>query len=300
MKNEIKIAALISINLFVAYIIVYIVLTMQSVDKLMFLVLIIPVLMIINYILIKHNIFLENQNHKKSSSEMREFLKKIDSEKILTYKGKKYVFTLGSIISAYFAGAVLIIFFYAYFYHLPINDWFQEIVLDHTFFILKLTTGLDAEILSYSPELQDPWLFSVEGSQFYRMTMHCTGVFFMGIFTSIIIVTPHSLSPETRNDIHWRKLKAFVIINTIFYLLNILRMVYSFYLHNLGYDWDLVHDTTCLLCLIILPPLLISLINIWVPEFAIAVYYPFFRLMKKRKEKKFKSLISKISKHSEN
>jgi exosortase/archaeosortase family protein len=206
---------------------------------------------------------------------------------IIEYNGRKYVFSLRSLILFAVAAPISAYLIYLFF-DLKINYWLHEIVVKQTVYLLNLffNMGVTAE---YNPIARDPWYFDFHSSlSNITFQTFCTGVQAICVFAGIIIFTPHSQDRDTRRDIVWRKTKALVISSLIFYIVNIIRMLIQLGLYYNGYAWNDIHFSISAASSFI-AAIIVLLMHRWMPEFIISIIYvgtlvteP---IKKKRKEK---------------
>ncbi|MFW9866792.1 MAG: archaeosortase H [Candidatus Thorarchaeota archaeon] len=206
---------------------------------------------------------------------------------IIEYNGRKYIFSLRSLILFAVAAPISAYLIYLFF-DLKINYWLHEIVVKQTVYLLNLffNMGVTAE---YNPIARDPWYFHFHSSlSNITFQTFCTGVQAICVFAGIIIFTPHSQDRDTRRDIVWRKTKALIISSLIFYIVNIIRMLIQLGLYYNGYAWNDIHFSISAASSFI-AAIIVLLMHKWMPEFIISIIYvgtlvteP---IKKKRKEK---------------
>jgi len=205
---------------------------------------------------------------------MEERLMKDNSKKnkrpIIEFEGKKYIFSVRSIIL--FAIGVPVSAYLIYlFFDLKLNFWLHEIVVKQTVFFLNLFFDMGAST-GYTHVGKYYWEFIVPERPPIGFETFCTGVQAICVFAGIIIFTPHSHDSATNEDIIWRKAKALIVSSVIFYVVNIIRMLIQIYLYYIGYDWDDIHVSISAASSFI-AAIIVLLLHKWIPEFIISIIY---------------------------
>lgn len=189
---------------------------------------------------------------------------------IIEFEGKKYIFSVRSIIL--FAIGVPVSAYLIYlFFDLELNFWLHEIVVKQTVFFLNLFFDMDAST-GYTTVGKYYWEFIVPERPPIGFETFCTGVQAICVFAGIIIFTPHSHDSATNEDIIWRKAKALIVSSVIFYVVNIIRMLIQIYLYYIGYDWDDIHVSISAASSFI-AAIIVLLLHKWIPEFIISIIY---------------------------
>ena len=199
---------------------------------------------------------------------------KSDSEKrkrpVIEFEGKKYIFSINSIIILALGAPILAFLIYLFFDN-PANYWLHEIVVKQTSYFLNLLFNMGSEAV-YNPGLQYHWLFSIPGKSPIYFETFCTGIQAICVFAGIIICTPHSQHRATNEDIVWRKTKALVVSSLLFYVVNIIRMLIQLYLYYIGYAWVDIHYSISAASSFI-AAIIILLLHKWIPEFILSIIY---------------------------
>ena len=189
---------------------------------------------------------------------------------IIEFEGKKYIFSVRSIIL--FAIGVPVSAYLIYlFFDLELNFWLHEIVVKQTVLFLNLFFNMGAST-GYTHVGKYYWEFIVPGRPPIGFETFCTGVQAICVFAGIIIFTPHSHDSATNEDIIWRKAKALIVSSVIFYVVNIIRMLIQIYLYYIGYDWDDIHVSISAASSFI-AAIIVLLLHKWIPEFIISIIY---------------------------
>jgi exosortase/archaeosortase family protein len=196
-------------------------------------------------------------------------LKKI-KKPIIEYEGKKYVFSLRSIL-LFATGAPISAYFIFLFFDLPKNFWLHEIVVKQTVYLLNLFFNMGAQAV-YVSGARYPWEFTIPGKDPIGFETFCTGIQAICVFAGIILFTPHSQDPKTTEDIVWRKTKALIVSSVIFYVVNIIRMLIQIELYNIGYAWKDIHFSISAASSFI-AAIIVLLLHKWIPEFIISIIY---------------------------
>ncbi|MFX1316090.1 MAG: archaeosortase H [Promethearchaeota archaeon] len=189
---------------------------------------------------------------------------------IIEFGGKKYIFSLKSII-IFAIGTPISAYLIYLFFDLEINFWLHEIVVKQTVLFLNLLFDMGAST-NYAPFEKYPWEFVVPGRDPIGFETFCTGVQAICVFAGIIIFTPHSKDKTTNEDIIWRKAKALIVSSVIFYVVNIIRMLIQIYLYYIGYDWDDIHVSISAASSFI-AAIIVLLLHKWIPEFILSIIY---------------------------
>jgi len=197
--------------------------------------------------------------------------KKIKREKpVIEFEGKKYVFSINSLLILVI-GAPLLSYLIYMFFDSEVNYWLHEIVVKQTTFLLNLLFNMGVT-LEYYPTGDYHWYYDIPEKGTIGFETFCTGIQAIAVFAGIIICTPHSQDPETNEDIIWRKTKALIASSLIFYIVNILRMLIQLYLYFLGYAWEDIHYSISAASSFI-AVIIILLLHKWMPEFIISIIY---------------------------
>jgi exosortase/archaeosortase family protein len=247
-------------------------------------IIMIPLLIILNYIIIdRFHYLLKESNHPRNiiTSEINSSGK--SKRPVIEFEGKKYIFSIRSILILAIGAPVLSYAIYLFF-DIEFNYWLHEIVVKQTVFFLNLLFNMQAESL-YVPVGTHHWSFIIPNrGQIYFQTF-CTGVQAICVFAGIIICIPHSLDSNTNKDILWRKTKALIMSSVIFYVVNIIRMLIQIYLFYIGYAWEDIHYSISAASSFI-AAIIILLLHKWIPEFIISIIYTGNLVGKKYKEHK--------------
>ncbi|MFX1256819.1 MAG: archaeosortase H [Promethearchaeota archaeon] len=282
-KKKISIWVMLTVNLLFAFVIGLTIPLLESASRYNMGLVMIPLLIILNYILIdRFHFYLKRaKNGEEPSTEINKG-QKTNDKPIIEYEKKKYIFSINSIILLAIGAPILAYAIY-YFFDNEMNFWLHEIVVKHTVFILQSLLGLDVKAV-YSPQGRYHWGFRVSERGVIGFETFCTGIQAICVFAGIIICTPHSQDPKTRSDIIWRKTKSLILSSSIFYIVNILRMVIQIYLYYIGYAWSDIHYSISAASSFI-AAIIILLLHKWIPEFIISIIYTGTLVAKKLKKK---------------
>ncbi|MHA1148865.1 MAG: archaeosortase H [Promethearchaeota archaeon] len=190
---------------------------------------------------------------------------------VIEFEGKKYVFSINSILILAIGAPVLSFLIYLFFDNVN-NYWLHEIVVKQTAFFLNLFFNMGAKAHYIPGGYKYQWMFSIPGRGGIFFETFCTGIQAICVFAGIIICTPHSQDPNTNQDIIWRKAKALVVSSVIFYVVNIIRMLIQLYLYYLGYNWSDIHYSISAASSFI-AAIIILLLHKWIPEFILSIIY---------------------------
>jgi exosortase/archaeosortase family protein len=263
-----------SITLLFAFIIGFTIPFMESNARYNMGIIMIPLLVILNYIIIERFQFFLNKTVRDD-----ERLKKVNindqSSQIkglpeIEFEDKKYIFTIKSILILAIGAPILSYLIYQFF-DLPFNYWLHEIVVKQTAFFLNLLYDMGVDT-KYVPVGRHHWSFVIPNKGSIYFQTFCTGVQAICVFAGIIICIPHSLDKITNETIIWRKTKALIVSSLIFYIVNIIRMVIQIYLYYIGYAWEDIHYSISAASSFI-AAIIILLLHKWIPEFIISIIY---------------------------
>ena len=189
---------------------------------------------------------------------------------IIEYNEKKYIFSIRSLI-LFAIGAPISAYLIYLFFDLRINYWLHEIVVKQTVYFLNLFFNMSAEAQFVPSGIYD-WRFFIPGKTPIYFETFCTGIQAICIFAGIIIFTPHSQDPTTKEDIIWRKTKALIVSSVIFYVVNIIRMLIQIELYHIDYEWNDIHVSISAASSFI-AAIIVLLMHKWIPEFIISIIY---------------------------
>ncbi len=189
---------------------------------------------------------------------------------IIEYNERKYIFSIRSLI-LFAIGAPISAYLIYLFFDLRINYWLHEIVVKQTVYFLNLFFNMGAEA-QFAPSGIYDWRFFIPGKNPIYFETFCTGIQAICVFAGIIIFTPHSQDPNTKEDIIWRKTKALIVSSVIFYVVNIIRMVIQIDLYHIGYAWEDIHFSISAASSFI-AAIIVLLMHKWIPEFILSIIY---------------------------
>ncbi|MFW9987706.1 MAG: archaeosortase H [Candidatus Odinarchaeota archaeon] len=214
----------------------------------------------------------------------------------IEFDNRKYIFSIRSIFFLAI-GAPLSAWFILLFFDFRFNYWLHEIVVKQTVYFLNLFFNMDAEA-QFAPSENSDWSFLIPGRSPIYFETFCTGVQAICIFAGIIIFTPHSQDPTAREDIIWRKTKAFIVSSVIFYIVNIIRMLIQIDLYYIGYEWNDIHFSISAASSFI-AVIIVILMHRWIPEFIISIIYTGTLVsepLKQKRKKKVKEMVESSNK----
>ncbi|MFX1386646.1 MAG: archaeosortase H [Promethearchaeota archaeon] len=189
---------------------------------------------------------------------------------IIEYNERRYIFSIRALV--FFAiGAPISAYLIYLFFDLRINYWLHEIVVKQTVYFLNLFFNMSAEA-QFAPSGIYDWRFFIPDKTPIYFETFCTGVQAICIFAGIIIFTPHSQDPTTKEDIIWRKTKALIVSSVIFYIVNIIRMLIQIDLYYIGYAWNDIHVSISAASSFI-AAIIVLLMHKWIPEFILSIIY---------------------------
>ncbi len=215
---------------------------------------------------------------------------------IIEYNGRKYIFSIRSLI-IFAIGAPLSAYLIYLFFDLEINYWLHEIVVKQTVYFLNLFFNMGVKAV-YAPNGKYHWYFDIPGRPSIYFETFCTGVQAIVIFIGIIVFTPHSQDPATKEDIIWRKTKALIVSSVIFYVVNIIRMIIQIDLYYIGYNWNDIHVSISAASSFI-AAIIVLLMHKWIPEFILSIIYIGTLVsepIKLKRKKKVKEMVEKMNK----
>ena len=266
--------AFLSLNFLFAFIMGFMILFMESKAKYNMGIVMLPLLIILNYIIVdRFHYYLKNTEKINKANKLRNEEEKEspkNKKPVIEFQEGKYIFSVRSLIILA-VGAPLLSYGIYQFFDMPINYWLHEIVVKQTVFFLNLLFKMGAGT-EYVPVGTHHWSFTIPGKGYIYFQTFCTGVQAICVFAGIIICIPHSQDRKTSEDIIWRKTKALVISSVIFYLVNIIRMIIQIYLYYIGYAWEDIHYSISAASSFI-AAIIILLLHKLIPEFIISIIY---------------------------
>ncbi|MFX0105516.1 MAG: archaeosortase H [Candidatus Hodarchaeota archaeon] len=189
---------------------------------------------------------------------------------IIEYNEKKYIFSIRSLL-LFAIGAPISAYLIYIFFDWKTQFWLHEIVVKQTVYFLNLFFNMGAEA-QFAPSGIYDWRFFIPGKSPIYFETFCTGIQAICVFAGIIIFTPHSRDPITKEDIIWRKTKALIVSSVIFYVVNIIRMLIQIDLYYIGYDWEDIHFSISAASSFI-AAIIVLLMHKWIPEFILSIIY---------------------------
>lgn len=215
---------------------------------------------------------------------------------IIEYNERKYIFSIRS-IALFAIGAPISAYLIYIFFDWRAQFWLHEIVVKQTVYFLNLFFNMGAEA-QFAPSGIYDWRFLIPDKNPIYFETFCTGIQAICIFAGIIIFTPHSQDPNTKEDIIWRKTKALIVSSVIFYVVNIIRMLIQIELYFIGYAWDDIHVSISAASSFI-AVIIVLLMHKWIPEFILSIIYTGTLVsepIKRRRKKKVKDIVEKANK----
>lgn len=202
---------------------------------------------------------------------------------VIRFKGKKYSFSTLRLILFPLGLMISIPLLLQIFENVELT-WLQELFTKHMVFFLNLIFNIGAQVM-YVPEYPCPWYTVISSSN--RCYSHgscftiktytsngCTGFLSMSIFVAIILFSPHSRNPKTRENVFWRKSIATIAAISLIYLYNVLRATIQVYLYSQGYKWSVIHDSEGMLAITVGFHIAFFLLcSKIVPECFLSLYY---------------------------
>jgi exosortase/archaeosortase family protein len=221
--------------------------------------------------------------------KVRRINRKVKDRLIIEFKGKKYCFSLLSLI-IFPIGTIIFAILVIKFFGMRENFWYHEIITKHSVFLINILFKVSVNA-SYSPENYFPWSIDFPGNRGTFINTGCTYIISMSIYAAMIIFTPNSKDPKTNEDIIWRKTKSILFSLTLIYVFNIFRIALQNYLYYLGNPWSIIHDSTLTYLIIVMIHIFVFLFcNRKIPELFVSVYYSGKLLYITLKEKREKAI----------
>ncbi|MGV9197638.1 MAG: archaeosortase H [Promethearchaeia archaeon] len=296
-KKNLLILIYLALNLAFTFSIGYSIPFMESNGKYNFALIILPLSLILNLIILRRHRYYRKQSIRtQSKKEVRDQEEEEEEEEastknkpIIKFEGKKYIFSINSLIILAVGTPILSYLIYLLF-DLPQNYWLHEIVVKQTAYFLNLFFDMGATV-SYEAIGKYHWSFNIPGRASIYFETFCTGIQAICVFAGLILCTPHSQDDETNRDILWRKTKALVVSSVIFYVVNILRMLIQLELYHIGYAWADIHYSISAASSFI-AAIIILLLHKWIPEFIISIIYIGTLITRPIKIKRKESLVN--------
>lgn len=296
-KERIFIWLYYAVTLLFAFLIGLSISQMQSLYRNNYALMMLPLLIVLNYIILRRLNFYMNTPFDKNTVRQEEDSETEEKKKerkrpVIEFEGKKYSFSINSLVILAI-GAPLVTFLVYYLFDWKVNYWLHEIVVKQTVFTMNLLFDMGMSY-NYIPSQHNPWAFIVPGKSAIGFETFCTGVQAICVFAGIILLTPHSKDKVTNRDIIWRKAKSLIISSAIFYIVNILRMVIQLYLYYIGYPWSDIHYSISAASSFI-AAIIVLLMHKYIPEFIISLIWTYTLIKSKIKalSKKEKNSVSK-------
>lgn len=278
-RKKVSVILIFTMNSIFSFVIGFTIPQLESNSKNNFAFVMLPLLIILELVIIDK--FFKDVEYiripKLDGKEKQEF-----NQPVIEFEGKKFVFSIKSLI-ALGVGAPLLALAIYYFFDWEAMYWLHEIVVKQTVFFLNLFFNMGANS-NYTPGFIHEWSFLIPGKNSIFFETFCTGIQAICVFAGIILFIPHSKAKETSRDIIWRKTKSLVVSSLIFYIVNIVRMLIQIELYYIGYPWDSIHVSISAASSFI-AAIIILLLHKWIPEFIISIIYT-GTLIKKRFGKK--------------
>ncbi|TXT66336.1 MAG: membrane protein of unknown function [Promethearchaeota archaeon] len=283
-KHKIIISIYFSINQIFSFIIGLTIPLMESISRNNYALVMLPLLVLINYILIRRILYyMEQENTNLTNRENNNTDLELETIKrpIIEFEGKKYTYSPYSLLLLAIGAPLLALAIY-FFFDWEINYWLHELVVKQTTFLLNSLFNMGVSN-SYLPQGSYHWNFNIPSRGTIYFETFCTGIQAICIFAGIIFFTPHSKDRRTNRDIIWRKTKSLIISSAIFYLVNILRMVIQIYLYYIGYAWSDIHYSISAASSFI-AAIIVLLLHKWIPEFIISLIWVYSLIKQKVKK----------------
>jgi len=285
-RKGLSILLISGLNLTFAYSIGFTIPLMESLSRNNFGVVMIPLLVLLNFIIV-------DKFDKDSRGYSDINVEQSFNRPVIEFENKKYVFSNFSLV-LFAIGTPLSAYLIYLFFDNEANYWLHELVIKQTVYFLNLFFNMGATA-NYMPIGTYYWNFGVPGQSNIYFETFCTGVQAICVFAGLLIFIPHSMDTKTRKDIVWRKTKSLIMSTTIFYVVNIIRMLIQIYLYYVGYPWDSIHVSISAASSFI-AAIIILLLHKWIPEFIISIIYIGTLISKKFKSPK-SELSEKIDKN---
>ncbi len=100
-------------------------------------------------------------------------------------------------------------------------------------------------------------------------------------------LVPSSKVGSIKKEFVWRKIKVLVISTSGIFLLNVFRIVFLLYFNFKGIPFDIIHESLFFLSAVIGALFFFILLEHWLPELFISIYY-LYRLISQKITKKWK------------
>ena len=270
--NIIYIWFMLMINSIFSFLIGFTIPTMETAQRENMAFVMIPLLIILNYIIIMRlHLYLNNDIKEKNEKRFKNKYGNRKKKPIIEFEGKKYQFSIASILALAIGAPLLAWFIYLFFDNVQ-NYWLHEIVVKQTAFFLKLLFNMDVSVV-YNPVGLYHWGFDFPGAlSNINFETFCTGIQAICVFAGIIVFTPHSKDPKTNKDIIWRKTKSLIVSSLLFYVVNIIRMLIQLQLYYIGYQWEDIHYSISAASSFI-AGIIVLLLHYWIPEFIISIIF---------------------------
>ena len=270
--NLVYIWIMLLINSILSFLIGCTIPTMESAYRENMAYVMIPLLILLNYIIIMRlHLYINTDNNEKNEKSIKNIQIKGKKRPIIEYEGKKYQFSIISILLLALGAPLLAWLIYIFFDNVQ-NYWLHEIVVKQTAFFLNLLFNMNVNVV-YNPAGVNHWGFDFPGTlSNINFETFCTGIQAICVFAGIIVFTPHSKDSNTKKDIIWRKTKSLIVSSFLFYVVNIIRMLIQLRLYYIGYRWEDIHYSISAASSFI-AAIIVLLLHYWIPEFIISIIF---------------------------
>lgn len=280
-RKKIGIIVMITLNSLFSFVIGFTIPQLQTESRYNFGFVMLPLLIILELIIIDK--YFKDVEYIRNP-KLAEISNQVFDQPVIEFEGKKYIFSIRSLILLGIGAPLLALGIY-FLFDRQAMYWLHEIVVKQTIFFLNLFFNMGSSPIYTSGAIYE-WAFSVPGRGSISFETFCTGIQAICVFVGIIIFIPHSKDKYTNRDIIWRKAKSLVLSSVIFYIVNIIRMLIQIELYYIGYPWDSIHVSISAASSFI-AAIIILLLHKWIPEFIISIIYA-GTLIKKKLGKKVK------------
>ncbi len=210
----------------------------------------------------------------------------IQDRLILCLNQKTYKFLNSQLAIFFIISPILSISFY-FFLSLRMNYWIYEFTSTFISFLLNLLFNLNSQVISYPEHDIFPSIFipnhPFDGT--YAITINCIAGHIFSFIIGVILLVPSSKEGSIKKEFVWRKIKVLVISTSGIFLLNVFRIIFLLYFNFKGIPFDIIHESLFFLSAVIGALFIAILLEHWLPELFISIYYS-YRLISQKVSKK--------------
>lgn len=199
---------------------------------------------------------------------------------------KTYKFLNRQLATFFIVSPILCILIYL-FLGLKMNYWIYEFTSNFISFFLNLFFNLNAQVIIYPEHDIFPSIFipnhPFDGT--YAITINCIAGHIFSFIIGVILLVPFSKVGSVKKEFVWRKIKVLVISTSGIFLLNMFRIIFLLYFNFIGIQFEVIHESLFFLSAVIGALFFFIVLEHWLPELFVSIYY-LYRLISQKISKK--------------